>query len=355
MTPIEQHYWDQEKRLPSQSVVLIMRKLFILENIFAQEPNITIKNKYDLNFESIGNSLDYTFKNKIITNLSEEDIDQRSYIKALLLELQYTDELIEKQINKQYYSPELEFIRNNKDSSYEYDYFNDSFRGAFLLGETITFSNRIGLYEDFCGITSHTDKNDIFLDFQHALLEGKTYTPTLLNVFGKSIPELPVSKDATYNSELYEKSFQFKNNFYYNLLLSNTIDFINEIESKVKSEHCFAIQEQEDKMFYVLLNNNEETVFQKEFNLFIAPHNQHKFLKIYLDHIDDIFSNYSIDKNIISLSSFMIEHIPYLNPSRKEELTQQFEKELHIAVEKIIIDKTLSQSEYFSLTNKSRL
>jgi len=139
MNSIEQHYWEQEKRLPSQSVVLIMRKLFILENIFAQEPSITIKNNYDLDFESIGNSLDYTFKNKIITNLSKEYIEQRAYIKALLLELQCTDELIEKQINKQYYSPEFESIRQNKDSSYEYDYFNNSFRGLFFWVKPLPF------------------------------------------------------------------------------------------------------------------------------------------------------------------------------------------------------------------------
>jgi len=74
-------------------------------------------------------------------------------------------------------------------------------------------------------MTSYTDKHDIFLDFQHALLEGETYTPTLLNVFGKSIPELPVSKDDTYNSEFYEKPFQFKQNFHLKVLFSLNIMF----------------------------------------------------------------------------------------------------------------------------------
>lgn len=352
MTPIEQHYWEQEKRLPSQSVVLIMRKLFILEEIFEQNPDITIQNKYDLNFESIGNNLDYTFKNKIITNISEEDISQKAYLKTLLSELQYTDELIEKEINKHYYSPELESILQNKDLSYEHKYFNDFFRGAFLLGETITLSNRIGLYEDFCNITSYSDKHDIFLDFQHALAEGKNYTPTQLNVFGQSIPELPVSKEDTYNSEFYDKSFQFKQNFYYNLLLSNTIDFINEIESKIKPDYCFLVQEKEDKMLYALIDNYEETVFEKEYPLYIEPYNQNKFLRICIDYIDDIFSYYSTDNINISLSNFMIKHIP--TGSDKEELKELFEKELHIAVEKIIIDKSLSQSDIIT-NHKLRL
>jgi hypothetical protein len=91
MTPIEQHYWEQEKRLPSQSVVLIMRKLFILEEIFEQNPDIAIQNKYDLNFESIGNNLDYTFKNKNGDYIYDKNMDVAMEIKGVKYAFSHMD------------------------------------------------------------------------------------------------------------------------------------------------------------------------------------------------------------------------------------------------------------------------
>lgn len=322
---LNKYYHEQSKNLPDYITILTMRKFFIYEEIFKENPNIIINENVKINYDS---NCGYGIIFKNIYNIN---------VKGKFINTDYMNELLSmiEQTNQQLY----QYIVNEvglrdsfgNDNNAVLKFIENTTSDFLFNQKVITKENKEDMYAILFNNLSPVKNNRIFIE----QLINNNFSSPKIDLYGHQISLLPNNLNETFNPVYKEHGATIKKDFYINTLKKFFIGCLIESQNLLNNSKVFINISQKNISFIIRNNSDYSDYFSEDNITYISKSNKLKsFSQQNVNNIQDIFT-----KKLVDFILFNIFHTTF-----DYDFKEQFRNEVCIYAEKGIINSNITKN-----------
>lgn len=326
---LKQYYHEQSKNLPDFITILTMRKFFVYEEIFKENPDLIIDEAFKIDYD---NDCGYGISFKNIYNIN--------------IHGNYTKTERMKEL--------LTIINESNDQLYHYivnevglrDYFGDDDNAVFnfIEGTTsnflfnkniITKQNKKDRYSILFKNLPPVEDNKILI----AKLMDNNFYSKKIDLYGQQISLLPNNLNETFNPFYKEHGETIKKDFYINIIKNFFIDCLIESQNLLNNSKVFINISKKNISFIIRNDGDYPDYFREDNIMYISKSEKLKsFSQQHVNHIQDIFT-----EKLVDFVLFNIFHTTF-----DYDFKEKFRHEVCIYSEKGIISSNIKNNLNYS-------
>lgn len=322
---LKQYYHEQSKNLPDYITILTMRKFFVYEEIFKENPDIAIDEAFKIEYDN-NSGYGIMFKNIYHLDIHGNYIE-KNRLKELLSIIN------ESNVQLYHYIVNEVGLRDyfGDDDNAVFDFIEGTTSNFLFNKNTITKQNKKERYSILFKNLPPIEDNKILI----AKLMDNNFHSNKIDLYGQHISLLPNNLNETFNPVYKEHGTTIKKDFYINSIKKFFIDCLIESQNLLNNSKVF-INISKKNISFIIRNSGDSSDYFREDNImYISKSEKLKsFSKQNVNHIQDIFT-----EQLVNFVLFNIFHTTF-----EHDFKEKFRKEVCIYSEKGIISSSIKNN-----------